>query len=57
MTLQVLPLKVVRALELDHASSRRCFSAASGMWVENDRLDVALLRRFFGQTPSVDCTL
>lgn len=40
MTLQVLPLKIVRTLELDHASSRRCFSAASGMWVENDRLYV-----------------
>lgn len=40
MTLSVLPLQVLRTLELEHAGNRRCFSAASGMWVENDTLYV-----------------
>lgn len=40
MTLSVLPLQIVRVLELEQAGARRCFSAASGMWVENETLYV-----------------
>ncbi len=40
MTLSVLPLQVVRVLELEQAGARRSFSAASGMWVEDETLYV-----------------
>lgn len=40
MSMSVLSLQVLRILELEQAGKNRCFSAASGMWVENDTLYV-----------------
>lgn len=40
MTLPDLPLQTVRTLELKSFGSKRCLSAASGMWIEHESLFV-----------------